>query len=29
MIRDAMKRVTEEVPLYLSEGAEAAMNRFN
>jgi hypothetical protein len=29
LIREAFKKVTEEVPLYLTEGAEAAMNRFN
>ena len=29
LIREAFKKGTEEVPLYLTEGAEAAMNRFN
>ena len=29
LIREAFQKVTEEVRLYLNEGAEAAMNRFN
>lgn len=29
LIREALKKITEEVPLYLSEGAEAAMNKYN
>ena len=29
VMREVMKAVTEEIPLYLSEGAEAAMNKFN
>ncbi len=29
VIREAMKKVTEEIPVYLTEGAEAAMNKYN
>lgn len=29
VMRDVMKRITEEIPLYLTDGAEAAMNRYN
>ena len=29
VMRDVMARITEEIPVYLNEGAEAAMNRFN
>lgn len=29
VMREVMKKITEEVPLYLTEGAEKAMNRFN
>ena len=29
LIREALKTVTEEVPLYLEQGAEAAMNKYN
>ncbi len=29
LIREALKTITEEVPLYLEQGAEAAMNKYN
>ena len=28
-MRDVMARVTEEIPVYLTEGPEAAMSKFN
>lgn len=29
VMREVMKKVTEEIPLYLTDGPEAAMNKFN
>lgn len=29
VMREVMKKITEEIPMYLSDGPEAAMNKFN